>query len=88
MKNKLLKAVENKNVPEVEEILKQCTQEILEFAEGEVRVHILQFADATRLSSSFATLILLLISFTNLNTKCVFLFIIKNLVLSLVQLCR
>ena len=34
----LFKAVENKNVSEVEEILKQCTQEILEFRGGKVSI--------------------------------------------------
>ena len=34
--NTLFEAVENKNVPEVVEILKQCSQEILEFKGGRV----------------------------------------------------
>ena len=32
--SKLFEAVENKNVPEVEEILKQCTPELLEYRGG------------------------------------------------------
>ena len=36
--NKLFEAVEKKNVAEVEEILKQCTQEILEFRGGMVSI--------------------------------------------------
>ena len=36
--NKLFDAVEKKNVAEVEEILKQCTQEILEFRGGMVSI--------------------------------------------------
>ena len=39
--NTLLEAVvANKNVPEVEEILKKCTREILEFRDGKVSVGI------------------------------------------------
>ena len=36
--NKLFEAVEKKNVAEVEEILKQCTPEILEFRAGGVSI--------------------------------------------------
>ena len=36
--NKLFEAVKNKNVPEVKEILKQCTREILEFRDGKVSI--------------------------------------------------
>lgn len=43
--NKLFEAVEKKNVLEVEEILKKCTQEILEFKGGEVSIvrHLFEF---------------------------------------------
>jgi len=39
--SELFEAVVNKNVSEVDEILKKCTQDILEFRGGEVSVFLL-----------------------------------------------
>lgn len=55
--NKFFEAVEKKNVLEAEEIMKHCTQKILDFKGEEVSVlFFLQFVVAARFCSCFSTI--------------------------------